>query len=792
MFSLLLISQLVPALSAFSQPQQLKQQLPPADSTYSSPALRAFVEEAAVRNRVPPPALKAYHARIESELSLLLRDTLGRERVAQVEQIAMTAEWQRGQRYDLRVVGYRSQTVGVPYSAMSFARSWTVPYLYGDRLTLGVEMSRAQAKAREPSDSATSPADSASTEQQPSRSEIRAIHPLARDRDRFYRFSGGDTIATLHVHGRRIFIVRVHVTPHLDSVSSKRWGAFEGELDLDAERRQIVRMRGQIVTSRGAGRGARSALARLPGVIGVAFIEFVNAESGGAYWLPSFQRTEFQASFAPLGQARSIFRLVSRFDDMQVSADATDATLMQLSAVPTRDSAVVQAARDSVGGRLAEGGETSLTYRRRLTQAPADSVSRFDRWREQLGSETGRVTADDFADLAPDIWRDVGAPRVDLWPAKFDDVFRFNRIEGAYTGLGASVRFRDAMPGLAARVFGGWAWSQSTLRGGVTLSLNRAHWISSLRAERTLANTNDFVPPFEEGIGLAALLSGLDDRDYLDRRLLTLGVTRVIGSVEEALISAEVGVASDRSERTRLERGLFGGSMFRSNRLADEGRYLKTGLRMEYHPNVTGVFLQPGIGALVSYEAAAGDLDWQRGEITLSARRHWRDIVFASRVQGGVVFGHHPAPQAMFELGNEGALPGYGYKEFGGDRAAGAGALASYTFPVLRRPWRLVRSLMVPGLSPGLAVGAQGGWAEISSPGARQAMQRLDPRFPLLCDLPGQPCPPLPLLSRPTDGLRATVDARVTFFGGMIGIGVARPVDRAAPWRMVFRAGQDF
>jgi hypothetical protein len=32
----------------------------------------------------------------------------------------------------------------------------------------------------------------------------------------------------------------------------------------------------------------------------------------------------------------------------------------------------------------------------------------------------------------------------------------------------------------------------------------------------------------------------------------------------------------------------------------------------------------------------------------------------------------------------------------------------------------------------------------------------------------------------------------VTFFGGMIGIGVARPVDQAAPWRLVFRAGQDF
>src|SRR5436189_875738 len=96
------------------------------DSIYSSPALAAFITEAASANRLPPAALRGYRARIESELSLIVRDTLGRERAAQVEQLAMTAAWERDQRYDLRVVGYRSESVGVPYSALSFARSWTI------------------------------------------------------------------------------------------------------------------------------------------------------------------------------------------------------------------------------------------------------------------------------------------------------------------------------------------------------------------------------------------------------------------------------------------------------------------------------------------------------------------------------------------------------------------------------------------------------------------------------------------------------------------------------------------
>src|SRR5690349_18637773 len=90
---------------AISQPRQ--------NSVYSSPALAAFISAAANDNRFPPPELLHYSAQVESELSLLVRDTVGRERAAQVEQIAMSVQWQNDGRYDMRVVGYRSQTVGV-------------------------------------------------------------------------------------------------------------------------------------------------------------------------------------------------------------------------------------------------------------------------------------------------------------------------------------------------------------------------------------------------------------------------------------------------------------------------------------------------------------------------------------------------------------------------------------------------------------------------------------------------------------------------------------------------------
>ena len=332
-----------------------------ADSVYSSRALESFMAVASAANNNPPAALRGYRARVESELSLVLRDTLGRERVAQVEQVAMNAVWERGQRYDLRVVGYRSQTVGVPYSALSFARSWTIPYLYGDRLTLGVDFPQSAPRASS-QDRVARPAvaDSSAERARRGRDSIRAIHPLAADRERIYRYSGGDTIAVMHTRNRDVPIVSVHVKPVFDATARKsRIGAFEGEIDFDATWHQIVRMRGQFVATQG-GNGSPPSFARLPGLVAVAYVEFVNAEVGGRYWLPAFQRSEFQATFAPLGTQRSVFRLVSRFADLNLDE----------SSLPTD-----RATADSAVSQSAFVPPERLTYRRRLTYAPSDSIS---------------------------------------------------------------------------------------------------------------------------------------------------------------------------------------------------------------------------------------------------------------------------------------------------------------------------------------------------------------------------------------------------------------------------------
>src|SRR5439155_25163694 len=158
------------------------------DSVYGTSALRDFITRAAVENRVPPPSLGGYVASVESELALILRDSLGRELVGQLEQLAARADWDRGGRYDLHVVGYRSQSAGAPYSALTFTRTYTVPTLYGNRVMLGMN-DNPPATRRD----STLIRRRAARDTAAGRDSLRAVHPLAVDREQYYRFTGGDT-----------------------------------------------------------------------------------------------------------------------------------------------------------------------------------------------------------------------------------------------------------------------------------------------------------------------------------------------------------------------------------------------------------------------------------------------------------------------------------------------------------------------------------------------------------------------------------------------------------------------
>ena len=716
-----------------------------ADSVYATAALRDFVARAALANRAPPAELSGYSARVESELALVLRDSLGRELVGQIEQLAARAEWERTGTYELHVVGYRSQSMGAPYSALTFTRMYTVPTLYGNRLFVG--MNDGLPRTRRDSAALTK---RRARDSLAGREPFRAVHPLSDDRDRYYRFTGGDTAATLHAAGRAIRVVRVQVHPVRRPGAN--FVAFRGELDFDAERHQLVRLRARLEQISDE---KLPLLARSTGAVAMAYMEFENAEIGGKYWLPHFQRSEFQAQMGLMGETRPIYRIITRFRSYSVA-----------------DSGVVT---------LAHADSVALTplppTRARLTFASRDSVSRFGDWQENLGIASGRIDGDDFDDLAPDVWKPRGKPRIDTWPTRLEDIARYNRVEGPFTGAAATVRFRDRAPGLAVRAHAGYAWSEGTARGALGVTHARRAWINGARVERALATTNDFLLPLESGLSIGPLLFGQDNHDYVDRWTAALSSTRLLRGVDRAMLSTEIAYVRERPEVARVRAPLLYGDPFRPNRGAWRGDYGRMAAALEFHPRVTGESLTPGFGARVEYEVARGDLAWQRAEVRLAARQYWRGLVFASRIDAGAVFGDSLPQQVMYEIGGTTSLPSYDYKEFGGDRAALGRGLVAYYLPVLRTPIRLGR-IVLPGLSPGIGAGAQGGWAEASSPAARAALLALGDGT-----TPG---------SVPTGRIRATGDLRLTLLSGAIGVGFSRPLDHADGWKPFFLWGASF
>ena len=217
------------------------------DTSQTVPALGAFLDRAAIVNAGIPERLRAYRARVETEMSLALLDSGARERTAQLEQIASDVRFRTPDRYDQRVIGYRSQAVGPTFSLLSIFGGWTTPTLYGNRLQLGVTSATSTNRTINPGASL-------------------AIHPLAVNRASYYTYEGGDTAVTLFsTSGRRIPLVRVRVTPRADASGDAI--LFFGDMYLDADRMQIVRMRGRMVELRDGAVTIRSG-SRLPGVSG--------------------------------------------------------------------------------------------------------------------------------------------------------------------------------------------------------------------------------------------------------------------------------------------------------------------------------------------------------------------------------------------------------------------------------------------------------------------------------------------------------------------------------------------
>ncbi|MBA4072117.1 MAG: hypothetical protein C0497_09825 [Gemmatimonas sp.] len=583
-------------------------------ATYQSAALRVVIAEAARFNRRVPAGLGAYRAVMESEISIGSQRSGKGEQSVSLEQVTSELTWSRTGAFEQRVIGYRSQSAAAQFATIGFFRdAWAVPSLYGNRLAL--LFGRDTSRRRDPGRSRAT------------RPPVLAVHPLADDRERVYRFRGGDTVQVLRVNDREISILRISVEPK-ERIRDATV-IFTGELDLDARRRHVVRMRGYFLRV-GGPKPATGAL-RLMRPQAIAFVELVNSEVNQAYWLPSYQRFEAQATAPFLGDARAVFRIVSRFRRYDVTAPDGAVTTAEL-----------------------EVGDTLRLSRYHLSFASRDSMTGFSAWRAELGALSSDVAATDFDDVAPDLWRPTGPPQTTLRPESVSDVLHVNRIEGAFTGIGVAHRFRDQVPGLTARATAGYAWSERTARGRVVVAYEHGRVRLGLRAGRSLDITNDFRFVYDSGNAISAIF-GVDDYDYVDRRSATLTVARLLPDRFGSNLRVAVGAVDDRAARMSMDKGWMGRKAFRPNRGVVEGRYVRAALTLDWRPDISAEMMRTGAGGRVHYERGDGTLDYHRVEVRAASRWNRGRVTIAGRVDAGQVFGKVIPPQQLFELGSEAA-----------------------------------------------------------------------------------------------------------------------------------------
>ncbi|MEO5510503.1 MAG: hypothetical protein ABIV28_02535 [Longimicrobiales bacterium] len=677
------------------------------DSVYSSPALRAVVERAALRNAAPPPSLRSFKARAETELSFVQSQSDGRETPLQLEQLASDVYWRADGAMKQEIVGYRAQTLGASFSGLSFFEvPFVIPTLFADRL----DLVRTTGPARSESGQLL---------------RRRTLHPFARGREAVYSFSGGDTVDVIRLAKRTISIMRVHVTPRREPVRPTL--LFEGDIDLDAERLHIVRMQGRLIAT---GRGSSFLSNFLQGVL---YVRLENAEYDEEYWLPTVQRFEVQA-VSRIGEGRTAFRGVTRIIDL----------------VPNDESAMTRVA-----------SLNAFPYGQ-LTVGAMRDISRFSDWANRIGSISEETDVHDFDMFAPPSLQPHEQSRLTFGARYLSQLVRFNPVEGVYTGLGLGYRLSD---NTRLRAHAGYAWNEKVARGGVEFAQRNGAWEYRARAERQLAHTSDFLGIQQADPGLTPIIAG-DNYDFVDRRIAGLVARRF--SDTGLSLRFEAARAGDRNVTRNISSV---GDSLELTGLADEGAYWIGRAELQKNTSAGSFSLQPGLGWLVRYEAATGDLDWQRAEAGVTLRRTAGAFTFATRVDGGILMSDAPPAQTLFDFRNTATLPGFDDDDvFAGDRAAIGRAMVMYSLPILRSPVRL-GSLFLPAPAPSPSVGFYAGWTDA------------DAESQLVLDRLGW---------RTTNGTRSSIDLRMRFFGGGVSVGAARALDTGAKWKLVWGWASEF
>jgi hypothetical protein len=705
----------------------------------SSDPLCRLLQDAAAVNRRAMQSAGGYRASIETESATLGRRENRMEGISLLEQRSGTARWSTDIGFDYHLIGSRSFPNEIPLSRLAFLRiGWVTPTLAASPLQVITRSGRVtHAETR---GAALAP--------------VLVIHPLGEERERYYRYEGGQSVRRQLADSERE-VLAIEVIPREDI--SGEHTLFEGELELDPQTHALVRLFGRF---RSIGRPKH--FLSLPHFDPAATrVDLLNQRLPNGMWVPLMQRYEIQTASSLTAGYGGTRRVISRFANVQ--------------AIPA--------------GRAEVGATATLGYG--FTSAPHDSLRGFRRWQLPAGEASTSVAGADFIRYYPGRLLSTGKPIALLQGIRKGEFVRYNRIEGAFTGLAGTLRLRDAAPGLFLHGTGGYAWKEKTVRGGGDVGWESRGWTVSAGVARSLEVTNKFRNQFDNP--MLAALAGRDNWDYVERRKGQLSLTRVVAAARGGILQLEAARVEDVEVFRHLEHALVG-KRLRLNRGMTPGSYWRGIAVFDWNPAVSPIFSHDGIGFRGEVETASGDLDYTRLEGRLVLRKSTRRVALLARLHGGAVLGDSPPPQQLFELGDPSGLPGYGYKEFAGTRAALFRTRLTVPLGLFDRPWAVSSGFILPAFSPAISLGFQSGIANAPTAAGLAAVRALGDKYDdktgaLLVDpVTGAPLPAAVAGNK----LHSSVDVRIGLFGDALAVGIARGLEKGRKMKFIFGFGRQF
>ena len=698
------------------------------DSLCATPALCRLVAQAALVN-VAPGRLATYTARVELEASVIsVKDEVINGPTA-VQQVATDVQWERNGPFTQRAVGARNRFSAVPLSSMRLLLiGWIVPLTYGDRIPVFGKQSGGDVSVAAPPN--VDP------------ELIYAVHPLASDRERFYRFLSADTLDVAFPDGVTRPVIRVRVMPA--RIPADRRLLLDGDIDLDPVTLQTTAIRARLL--------ATGEPYRMQGVFGTLhippsyFIELVNTPDSSGTWLPATQRFEWLGKPQGIEGASPALRITSHF-------------------------------RDRVATSLEPGAPTNFDDRPlfELRSASRDSLRKFTGWSAPLGEETVRFRTSDFFGLDPHRRVLIGPSRFVFFRTTYgEDLVRFNRVEGIYTGIPVTYIPGDRLPNTFLHANAGYAWWSGDVRYDAAAGWDNGTTRLELLGGRFLSVTNKFRTQFDS-YALGALLAR-DNWDYVDRYRVSARLIRRLGTRRGSKFQVEAGWTEDEPLSRVLDTDPWVGYL-RPNRGIYSGSYFRTQATFDVNPDISAQFVRQGWGFQLVYDGGFGDLNYSRVQGRAVGRKDFSRAYIVGVIQAGTTLGDSIPPQQLFEVGGAVGLPGYEYKQYAGNKGVLGRVRLTLPIPLFTLGGALNKALSVPASQPSISFGYQGAWTSITNPGAQAAVTALGYLFDtgtgqtVVDSSTGLPLP----ASVASGGWKSSVDVRVGFFGGALAVGVAKP-----------------